>query len=170
MHEVESPYVPPLETDQQSLGLNSDAARLGISTTIFVGLPIAGGVTGFVGYLLAASILDTRDTSAEPYLSYGQQAALISLPMCTLTIAAIGLGLAFAVYGQFKISIILLLLVSLSVRTVNNSNWNYQIRTYGPDPSEAVLYYPPLACSGMALLTAVTIGAVAVLRKHKQLK
>jgi hypothetical protein len=56
-----------------------------------------GGIVGFIGYLFASTILDNREVTTEPSLSYGQQAALISLPMCTLISAATGLGIAFAI-------------------------------------------------------------------------
>ena len=127
-----------------------------------------GGVAGFTGYLFAAFILENRVTSGEPILSYGQHAGLISLPMCTLISAAIGLGLAFSIIRQYATSILILLLVSLSGWAINNSLWNDQIRTYGPDPSEAVLYYPPLACSGIALFIAAVVAARALLEKRKQ--
>jgi hypothetical protein len=59
-----------------------------------------GGIVGFIGYLFASTILDKRDVTTEPILSYGQQAGLISLPMCTLISAVTGLGIAFTLTRQ----------------------------------------------------------------------
>ncbi len=120
-----------------------------------------------MGYIFAASMLEIRDTTTEPIRPYGQQAGLISLPMCTLICAAIGLGLALSIVRQYAAAILMLLLVSLSSWAINDSFWSDQIKRHGPDPSEAVLYYPPLACSACSLCTATLIAAVAVLAKKK---
>lgn len=132
----------------------------------FLGFPIFGGMAGFAGYFLAATFLDNRDTTTEPILSYGQQAVLVSLPLCTLTSAVIGLGLAFAMARKYVMSISLLLAVSLCSWAINNSYWNDQIKRYGPDPSEAVLYYPPLACSGIAILIAAIVATWSFVTRH----
>lgn len=167
MHDDDPPYRSPTTLGQHITPTDSNTSRSAIPTMSFLGLPVVGGITGFIGYIFAASILENRDTTAEPILSYGQQAGLISLPMCTLISAAIGLGLAFSIVRQFATSIVLLLLVSLSGWAINNSFWNDQIRRYGPDPSESVLYYPPLACSGIALFAATIVAAGALLAKRK---
>ncbi len=54
-------------------------------------------IAGFVGYIFASLTLEDRDTATEPILSYGQQAGLISLPMCTLICAANRTWLAFTI-------------------------------------------------------------------------
>lgn len=58
--------------------------------------------------------------------------------------------------------------VSLCGWAINNAFWSDQITRYGPDPSEAVLYYPPLACSGIALFTAAVVAAWTALSSRKQ--
>jgi hypothetical protein len=105
-----------------------------------------GGIAGFVGYIFASITLEDRDTATEPILSYGQQAGLISLPMCTLICAATGFGVAFTIGRKYVTSVLLLLAVAFSGWAINNSLWNDKIKKYGPDPSEAVLYYPRPAC------------------------
>jgi len=152
MHDDDSPY---------------RSSRSPLATLAFFGLPMIGGIAGFVGYIFATTILENRDTTTDPVLSYGQQAGLISLPMCTLISAATGLGVAFTIARQYVTSVLLLLVVSLCGWATNNSLWNDQIKRYGPDPSEAVLYYPPLVCSGIALFTAVIVAAWATLAKRK---
>ncbi len=139
------------------------------SSFVIVGfglLPILGGVFGFGGCIFAASMFESRNTATEPILSYGQQFGLISLPFCTMIGAAIGLGFAFSVARRYTVSILLLLLVSLAGWTLNNSFWNDQIARYGRDPSEAVLYYPSLALSGLAFITAVLVAFVAAAKRH----
>jgi len=166
MHD-DSPYRSPDTLRRQLTPPLSGTARSAIVTLAFLVLPVFGGIAGFTGYLFAATIPDKRDTTIEPVLSYGQQAGLISLPMCTLICAAIGLALAFSFIRQTGTAILILLLASLSGWAINNSFWNDQIRTHGPDPSEAVLYYPPLACSGMAVSTAAIV-AVWTLVAHRK--
>ena len=169
MHEDDSPYRSPTPIGTIDTSANSSSARSIISTLAFLGLPMIGGIAGFVGYIFASITLEDRDTATEPILSYGQQAGLISLPMCTLMSAATGLGIAFKIARQYVTSVLLLLAVSLCGWAITNSLWNDQIRRYGPDPSEAVLYYPPLACSGIALFTAVIVAAWAALANRKQI-
>ena len=65
------------------------------SSFVIVGfglLPILGGIFGFGGCIIAASMIESRNTAKEPILSYGQQFGLISLPICTMIGAAIGVG------------------------------------------------------------------------------
>jgi hypothetical protein len=66
--------------------------------------------------------------------------------MCTLICAATGFGVAFTIGRKYVTSVLLLLAVAFSGWAINNSLWNDKIKKYGPDPSEAVLYYPRPAC------------------------
>jgi hypothetical protein len=166
MHD--SPYRSPTSLGPRATPGPSSSSRSALATLALLGLPITGGIVGFVGYIFASTLLEKRDTTTEPILSYGQQAGIISLPMCTLICAATGLGIAFTISRQYVTSVLLLLAVSLCGWAINNSLWNDQIKRYGPDPSEAVLYYPPLACSGIALSTAVIIAAWSTLANRKQ--
>jgi hypothetical protein len=136
--------------------MNSSFVNVGFSL-----LPFIGGVFGFGGCIFAATLIESRNTATEPILSYGQQFGLISLPICIMIGAAIGLGFAFSVARRYAVSILLLLLVSLAGWALNNSFWNDQIARYGRDPSETVLYYPPLALSGLAFIAAVLVAFVA---------
>jgi len=168
MNDDDSPYRPPTSIVQRATAGHSIASPSAYLTLAYLGLPMIGGVAGFAGYIFASIILEKRDTATESILSYGQQAGLISLPMCTLISAATGLGVAFTIARQYVTSILLLLAVSISGWAINNSLWNDQIKRYGPDPSEAVLYYPPLACSGISLFTAVIVAVWAILASRKQ--
>ena len=117
-------------------------------------LPLLGGFIGFAGYIAAALLLEARDGVSGPRLSYGQQAGLISLPICTMIGAAIGFGVSLSLARRYLFSIVLLLFVWLCGCGIVNSMWNDQIARYGRDPSEVVLYYPPLAFSILALIAA----------------
>ncbi len=166
MQHEESPYLPPVPPERD--GATSSPKTMN-SSFVIVGfglLPILGGVFGFGGCIFAASMIESRNTATEPILSYGQQFGLISLPICTMIGAAIGLGFAFSVARRYTVSILLLLLVSLAGWTLNNSFWNDQIARYGRDPSEAVLYYPPIALSGLALIAAVFVAFVAAAKRQ----
>ena len=167
MLDDDSPYRSPVTLDSDTATRRSISSGSAWTTLSFFGLPIFGGLAGFIGYLFAAVALENRDTTTEPFLSYGQQAGLISLPMCTLISAATGLGIAFSIARQNAISVLLLATVSLCGWAINNAFWSDQITRYGPDPSEAVLYYPPLACSGIALFTATVVAAWAPLAARK---
>lgn len=168
MHEDDAPYRSPTSTSQPTTLGRANSSRSTLSTLAYLCLPLVGGFVGFTGYILASIILEKRNTTTEPILAYGQQAGLISLPMCTFIVAATGLGAAFAMNGRYITPVLLLLAVSCCGWAINNSLWSEQIKMYGPDPSEAVLYYPPAACSGIALAAAVVIAAWAILSSRKQ--
>ena len=168
MHDYGSPYRSPATSGQQLASSGLSTSRFAIATLAFLVLPIMGGVAGAGGFILAASMLENRNTTTEPILSYGQQAGLISLPMCAMISAVIGLGIALSIIRQYTAAIVLLLLVAVAGWALNNSFWNGQIARHGPDSSEAVLYYPPLACSGLAFSTAALIAIVAFVAKQKR--
>jgi hypothetical protein len=166
MQHEESPYRPPVSSEHDGATpipktMNSSFVNVGFGL-----LPILGGVFGFGGCIFAASMIESRNTATEPILSYGQQFGLISLPICTMIGAAIGLGFAFLVARRYAVSILLLLLVSLAGWNLNNSFWNDQIARYGRDQSEAVLYYPPLAFSGLAFFSAVLVAFIAAAKRQ----
>jgi hypothetical protein len=163
MVDTESPYRPPAAPEIGSADCIPGKGS-GFAVAGFVALPFIGGFIGFAGYIAAASILEAHDDWSGPRLSYGQQAGLISLPICTMIGAAIGLGFAFAIVRRYMVSIALLLLVSLCGWCIVNVMWNDQIARYGRDPSEVVLYYPPMAFSMLALAAAFIVGLVAAVR------
>lgn len=170
MQHEDSPYLPPCSLEHDGA---TPIPKTMNSSFVIVGfglLPILGGIFGFGGCIIAASMIESRNTAKEPILSYGQQFGLISLPICTMIGAAIGVGFAFSVARRYTVSILLLLLVSLAGWTLNNSFWNDQIARYGRDPSEAVLYYPPLALSGLAFITAVLVAFVATAKRRSRVK
>ena len=104
------PYRPPdnlaLEIDQSIPAVSRFSA---IAPFAFVVLPILFGLAGFAGYIVLAITLETRPTKNEPVLSHGQQAFLISLPICTLIAASAGGALACVFVRQRVLSVILLL-------------------------------------------------------------
>lgn len=165
--EYDSPYRPPAELCQTASG-NPDRASNWYFEAAgypgFVALPFAGAFIGFASYIVAAPMLEPQNELPWPRLSHGIQAGLISLPLCMILGAAIGIGIAFAIVRRHLISIVLLLLAGLGNWRVVNSMWDEQIRRYGRDPCEAVLYYPPLGFSILALVVALTVALIAVVR------
>ena len=165
MVDTESPYRSPVTPEVGSAG-NRPPGSSGFAVAGFVVFPLLGGFVGFVGYIAAALILEMRNGPTGPTLSYGQQAGLISLPICTMIGVAIGLGVALSLIRRYVVSIALLLLVSLCGSGIVNLMSNDQIARYGRDPSEVVLYWPPLAFSVLALVAAVAVGLVAFVRRR----
>jgi len=165
MVDIESPYQPPAASQETIVTSDRPAdADGGFLTQKFASLPLLGGFVGFGGYIVAASLLEARNEPLFPTLSYGQEAGLISLPLCTMIAAAIGFGVALARARRYFASIIMLVLVWYSGSAIVNSIWNNQIARYGRDPSEIVLYWPPLAFSLLALVAAAGVALVAVVR------
>jgi hypothetical protein len=158
---MESPYQPPAEFEENCPAQYRPKYTSAFAMVGFVVFPLFGGFIGFAGTIAAALLLETGDEWSGPRLSYGQQAGLISLPICTIIGAAIGLGVSLAFAGRYLVAIVLLILMWLSSWRIMNSMWSDQILRYGRDPSEAVLYFPPIAFSFLALLVALIIGSVA---------
>ena len=169
MVDTEPPYRPPDARGAASTA-NSATSSSGLAVAGFVVLPLLGGFIGFAGYIAAALMLEPRPGPFEPTLSYGQQAVLISLPFCTVIGCAIGFGVAFLLVRRYLVSIVLLFVVSLISWGMVNSMWRDQIKHYGRDPSEVVLYYPPLAFSVLALAIALLVGVIATVRWQASVK
>ncbi|MEQ8850027.1 hypothetical protein [Botrimarina sp.] len=127
---------------------------------------VVGAAAGFSGYLALAIAIERAGDGSGQVLSYGQQAALFSLPLCTFLGAAIGLSLSLAVLRRYAESILVALIAGLGGCVFVMSSWMDQINRYGRDPSEMVLYYPPLAASALALLVGAA-SAVARARREK---
>lgn len=153
-----------VDTDAQSPPTDDTRAVL-FPLLSFIVIPVIGAVTGFVGYLVGALLLEKAFLSNRTgsMLSYGQEAMLISLPQCTVLGAGLGIAAAFLrVKHRLAGTTILCLVASLG--TLNTaSRWSAQIAVYGRDPSEIVLYYPPLAICSLALMAVAWI----VLRRHR---
>ena len=158
------PYQPvvdiAIESDPSPAPLPRFAA---IGSVLFIVFPLLFGLAGFAGYIALAIVLERQPSDNEPILSYGQQAFLISLPLCTMVAALTGGAIAFAFVRKQGFSVVLLFVIALMGWLVTRSLWNAQIAQYGRDASEAVLYYPPAgyaaatACLGLLLLIYMTV-------------
>lgn len=124
-------------------------AMIGLLVLVF---PLVGGIVGFNGYLAVGSLLTTMIQSK---ISLGQQAGLVSLPICTLVCGSIGLGLVFMLIRRYLTAACILFAVGLCSSVIICALWKSQVSKYGEDSSEYVLYYPPLVCSAVALLLAL---------------
>ena len=60
----------------------------------------------------------------------------------------------------------LLLLVALIGTATILRIWHQQIAQYGPDPSEMVLFYPPLVLCALAAFGSVCVAAMGVAHRH----
>lgn len=152
------PRIPPEERPTQE---NPTASRA-FSEFLFPVTVGAGGIVGLVGYWVAAFLIEASLDLSGPGLSYGQQAFYVSQPLCVLIGGGIGLGVALLLVRLPFVSFLTLALVSYGGWYSNNSLWNNQIARYGRDPSEFVLYYPPMAFSLLALIAAVIVGLMTI--------
>lgn len=113
-----------------------------------------GAVFGLVASVLAGFAFVPEPSSG---LSYGQQFAFITVPACTLLGAAIGFSLGLAYFKQRIIAAVSLIATSSIGWLVTSSQWDSQLRNYGPDQSEVVLYYPPTGMCILSVCVAVWI-------------
>lgn len=135
-------------------------------TLAFVFLPLFGGLAGFFGYIVSALVLEQffMPTGPAVKLSYGATAALITLPICTVLGAATGFAIAFVWVHRWWVCSILLLLIALLGMAIVLPMWNQQLARYGRDPSEMILFYPPLMLCGLAIVASTSVAALGVIR------
>jgi hypothetical protein len=157
MLENDSPYRSPPNAAYARPRASSASWRV----VLLVALPILGAIFGFIFSITAGFASESARELNVPRLSYGQAWGLFTLPLCTLTGAAIGLGFSLALSRQFVWSVSLLVAVSLGCFEINRQLWNDQIASYGPDPSEAVLYHPPQTLAILAFISALLVILVA---------
>lgn len=129
-------------------------------------LTFAGLILGAIGYFAAAIILENRHVESEPMLTYGQQAGLISAPLCATMCAMIGMSFGLVVGRQAFFGTVILIANGCLGGLVVNSMWSEQIAQHGRDYSEIVLYYPPMSVAIASLLLAILTGLIA----HKRRK
>jgi hypothetical protein len=157
MLENDSPYRSPPNAAYARPRASSASWRV----VLLVALPILGAIFGFLFSITAGFASESARELNVPRLSYGQAWGLFTLPLCTLTGAAIGLGFSLALCRQFVWSVSLLVAVSLSCFGINWQLWNDQIVQYGRDPSEAVLFHPPHTLAILAFVGALLVVLVA---------
>ena len=128
----------------------------------FTILPMFGVGLGFVGCLVAAQLLK-RFGMQHDYESsstaYGQMFGLFSMPICVALGGAIGVAIALAGISRFGWATAVLLLTSVTCCVVVIHVWDGQIADYGRDPTDIIVYYPPLGFCAVA--AAVMIGILA---------
>lgn len=163
-HMSESPYRSPDTLHPVSGRGMEGAPRASNTAPLLLGSAVVGALLGFGGYSAAALWLEPRRDSTEVILSHGQQAALLSAPLCMALGSAMAVGLALAWKRYDATSVMVLWGASVLGLSINHHRWTEQLQSYGPDPSELVLYYPPLvyATTAAVLGLGVAIGAVAI--------
>ncbi|AMV35594.1 hypothetical protein VN12_26110 [Pirellula sp. SH-Sr6A] len=160
-----NPYSPPREyVTTGSVAQEHLAEYDRISPVAFIVLPLIFGIVGFIGYLVLAFALNTYGIVTQPFLSYGQQAVFISLPICTLLTTSVGLASAFIVAGHRFFAALLFTVTAAAGYAITSSLWNAQIAQYGSDPSEMVLYYPPAGYSAIPGILAISSFILALAR------
>lgn len=141
--------------------------HLAIRSVMFIVFPILFGLAGFAGYIALAIMMERPPADNEPMLSYGQQAFLVSLPLCTIIAASIGGAITVALVGKRGLSVALLFVIALMGWLVTWSLWNGQIAQYGRDPSEVVLYYPPAGYAAAAASLGLFLAICITVRRVK---
>ena len=165
MHPVD-PYIPPVADATTATKKQASAVRFEWLTPFaFIALPLLLGIAGFAGYIALAFALEVVPAETEPVLSHGQQAILISLPICTLIGASVGGALAFLFARQPLICACLLFAIAIAGYGITRSLWNAQIAQYGRDASEVVLYWSPAGYSALSATLAILVACTTILTR-----
>ena len=147
-----------------------------VRTTMVILLGSVGVLLGGFAYLVAAIAIETFFEARQftPTLSYGQQAALVSLPLCAVLGGCIGWSIALSYARRRWLAIAMLGVTSLVATMLVTTIWQSQVAEYGRDLSEIVLYYPPLAFCGLAAtlagLMSVTLFCASPLKNVRKEK
>jgi hypothetical protein len=161
--DVTNPY-PATDNTNASGSTLTHASVSWIPLTL---LTFAGLILGKIGYIATAIILENRHVESEPVLSYGQQAGLVSAPLCAIMCAMIGMSFGFVVGRQAFFGTVTLIVTGCLGVLVVNSMWSDQIAQHGRDYSEVVLYYPPMSVAIASLLIAIPTALVAYQRRKR---
>lgn len=143
--------------------MSSDSLIAGCGCVAF---PFAGSLLGVLLFFAFANFVEELfpPPNGTPVMSYGQQAVLVTLPMCMLIGLGAGVSVSFAVSQQLPASILAFTLCSFPCLYWNNRLWCEQVQRHGRDYSEIVLYYPPLLLVGVAA-TLPTAWLVLAIRR-----
>ncbi len=125
-------------------------------------MSMGGLILGTIGYIAAAIALENCIVESEPGLSHGQQAALISTPLCGLTGAMIGLAIALVIERRAFLGIAMFFVTGCVGAGIICSLWSGQISQYGRDSSEIVLYYPPLGASFLCCFLGILTSLMTI--------
>lgn len=114
----------------------------------FLGMVIGGSlgmlVVGLVGLVIEVLIIPWVTVPGQIQLSHGQQFAWVTLPIAGLQGSAAGLAIAFRLQSRTVLavttSIVSAVVLSLFVIVL----WNNDVKKYGQDTSQIVLYVPLL--------------------------
>ncbi|MBM3965966.1 MAG: hypothetical protein FJ308_13020 [Planctomycetes bacterium] len=151
MAHVENPNQPPLDSSCHTAHDRRDSWSQRTAVVLVIS-PALGGLIGFLGFIAASIFIELQSQPTEVALSYGQEAGLFSLPLCTVVGAATGFSVAISIMHRHLIAISMLIAVGVLGSGVVASMWSGQISRYGRDPSEVVLYYVPMAACGGAFV------------------
>ena len=134
-------------------------------------LAFAGLILGTIGYVATVIIVENRhvDFGFEPRLSYGEKAGL-SLVLCAIMCAMIGMSLGLLVGRRAFFGTIILIASGFLGGLIVILLWSEQITNHGRDPSEIVLYYPPMSVAIACLLFAIPTGLIAFQQSKRSLK
>jgi len=146
---------------------SADTVPPSVNWSLLILLPFGGLILGTVGYIAAPIFLENRNVESEPVLSYGQQAGLISTPLCAVIAAMIGLSIALVAGRQAVLGTVLLFFSGSVGGFVVNSLWTDQIAQHGRDYSEIVLYYPPMVAAAVCWLIAIPTCLIAF-KQHRR--
>ena len=125
--DVTNPYQATDSTNATG-GTLSDSFVNWIPLTL---LTFAGLILGAIGYFAAAVILETRNVESEQILSYGQQAGLISAPLCAIMCAMIGMSFGLVVGRKAFFGTVTLIATGCVGGLAVNSMWLEQIAEHG---------------------------------------
>jgi hypothetical protein len=157
----------PFQATDNTNASGSTLPHASVSWILLTLLTFAGLILGTIGYIATAIILENRHVESEPVLSYGQQAGLISAPLCAIMCAMIGMSFGLVVGRQAFFGTVTLIVTGCLGGLVVNSMWSDQIAEHGRDYSEIVLYYPPMSVAIASLLIAIPSGLVAYQRRKR---
>jgi hypothetical protein len=157
----------PYQVLENANASGSTLTHASVNWILLAILSFAGLILGTIGYFVSAIILENRHVESEPILSYGQQAGLISAPLCAIMCAMIGMSIAFVIERKAFLGTAILIVTGCLGILLVSSVWSDQIAQHGRDYSEIVLYYPPMSVAIACLLFAIPTGLITYLRRKR---
>lgn len=160
--QVENIHCPPVIRLDEEDEVRQPHPFVALASFLF--LPVIGLCFGFFVMLVTDLYIKSQIPVGTSVRQHAMEGIVVSMPICLLMGVAIGVALAFAAVRFRLIAVGILLLATVAGGVVTMNSWSHYVAVNGRDPSEKLLYYPPIVLVVISCLMACTLGLLLALR------
>ena len=134
-----------------------------ITTSVIIGGGIGAACFISYGMFFESFVMPKLRPPEAPFLSYGQQAFMISMPLAAFLGAGVGASIALVRWWGLLVASLITIPIPLLVAFAVTKLWESSFRRYGADPSDWILYTPLLAGSAICFVWNFEIAIIGCL-------